>query len=759
MAGTLTYRIKVDHIYQRRFDLPDFATALAESHWYLITRRPAVRILPGSVKLDDDIVTLDVVTREHVDAPQRVHTVGADFRQFGRPHDFEIMAEGAYFSMMLDDNVFHGDTWALASLLTGAGIELACQETLYVGQSFGTNGSSNAWIRTGNHKKLQRIYEDHVGTDYDIFVVPLSLDRRMWSSTDHLDDDDWGPDSAAYYELFADPDTGGMRKGSVNLVEHSLISHFIPFYNEKLTEWRADQPTETMLQMRSAGFRLLTVHLSGWWGLARFYSTQVPDLVRSHFISQDLPPEPHKAVLRGISAETLGQAWPEAMVVREANDYVSEKAEQSGVILRVFGDAAPQIRKPPASTFGALHRELTHITPNMEARTALRTQIQAERDQREQASRPIFHPGVSRYDADTGMIQVGEYSDGAPMTWRLHDPKTGAVASCLIFGEPGSGKSSILNVIALEAMLTELFVIMPLDPSNRNDYTRLWRSNRWITTNVEETIERLAAIRRIIDYRRDKNIFTGPAGDIPGVLVTLDDAEPILDESGGPELIGKILGDGGPAGVGLVMAIRDIDVLRPHPDLLRALLPYSKFAFTSRGPAILAELNATYGDERPHTGSERLSFVLHCGPAVTTLGLIVGLCDRAMPPPKAQAWCDSVLQAHGVEQLYWQSVADESLSWEAMAALSMRFWFLRRHDDVWCLVHIICRQGKVQSMVDAIQWASAQIDHRFQCTLGQWQRGPAPWQDGVRAFYADVLDDLAAKDTSEWYRRMILDMH
>jgi hypothetical protein len=239
VAGTLNYRVEIDHIYQRRFDLPDsFATALARSHWYLITRRPAVRLVPGSVELDDDIVSVDAVTRDDVNAPQRTHTVGADFRRFGRPHDFEIMAEGAYFSMGIDETVFHGDAWAFASLLTNAASELACQEVLYIGHAFGTDGSRNAWIRTSNHEKLQRIYEDHVGTDYDIFVVPLSLESRQWSSSDHIDDADDGPDLAAYYEFFADPESGRIRKGAVDLVEHSLISYFSPFYCEKLTEWR-----------------------------------------------------------------------------------------------------------------------------------------------------------------------------------------------------------------------------------------------------------------------------------------------------------------------------------------------------------------------------------------------------------------------------------------------------------------------------------------------------------------------------------------
>jgi hypothetical protein len=98
--------------------------------------------------------------------------------------------------------------------------------------------------------------------------------------------------------------------------------------------------------MRSVGFRLLHVHLSGWWGLARFYSSQAPDPVRGHFISHDLPPAPRGLMLRGITGESMSDWNMDELLVREGREIFADKAEQTGVSLRVFGDQAPTVRKP-----------------------------------------------------------------------------------------------------------------------------------------------------------------------------------------------------------------------------------------------------------------------------------------------------------------------------------------------------------------------------------------------------------------------------
>lgn len=63
MAGTLSYRIRVQHIYQQRFaEIDKLDRALSGCRWYIISRRPAVRIMPGSAVLDEDVLTVDVST-------------------------------------------------------------------------------------------------------------------------------------------------------------------------------------------------------------------------------------------------------------------------------------------------------------------------------------------------------------------------------------------------------------------------------------------------------------------------------------------------------------------------------------------------------------------------------------------------------------------------------------------------------------------------------------------------------------------------
>jgi hypothetical protein len=283
MAGTLTYSVRVRHVFQRKFDSESLDKVFGSCHWYIITRRPSVRIIPETVRLDDDIVTLDMVTRNSMLEDRQVHHLAADLA-FGRVvKNFEVHANGAYFSVSVGGQLIHGDAWALASLLSLARPDIARQEVLYVGQAFG-KGGNNAWGRTQNHKKLQRIYEDHAGDDWDIFIAPLVLEKRSLSTNDHINDTADGPNIAAYYENFG-VYAGGVLKPSVDLIEHSLISYFRPHYNELLKEWRASNPTDAMRKMQSARFRLLHVHMNGWMGLARFYSGQKPEQIRSHFIS------------------------------------------------------------------------------------------------------------------------------------------------------------------------------------------------------------------------------------------------------------------------------------------------------------------------------------------------------------------------------------------------------------------------------------------------------------------------------------------
>ena len=121
MAGTLSYRLKVDHVYQRRFgNSAELANAVGSgSHWYIISRRPSVRIVEDSAQLDNEILTVDFATRDNLSSPDRLHTFGSDFRQLGAIRDFRTYEDGDYFSFTLNDELMHGDAWgtSVASVL------------------------------------------------------------------------------------------------------------------------------------------------------------------------------------------------------------------------------------------------------------------------------------------------------------------------------------------------------------------------------------------------------------------------------------------------------------------------------------------------------------------------------------------------------------------------------------------------------------------------------------------------------------------
>jgi hypothetical protein len=183
MAGTLFYKLYVEHVYQRRFgDSAAFAEALRNSHWYIIARRPSVRIIGESVQIQDNMITADFVARENPGDPEHIYSFGSDFYEMGDLKNFQTYQDGAYFSVDVNDTFMHGDAWALASFLSHASPLIARQEVLYIGEAFGNDGKGNAWKRTRQHKKLQQIYEHHVNDDYEVFIAPLSLEReRGWA--------------------------------------------------------------------------------------------------------------------------------------------------------------------------------------------------------------------------------------------------------------------------------------------------------------------------------------------------------------------------------------------------------------------------------------------------------------------------------------------------------------------------------------------------------------------------------------------------
>lgn len=753
MAGTLSYSLKVRHVFQRKFDSESLGEALSACHWYIITRRPSVRIVPETVRLDDDIITLDIVTRSSARGEKRAHHLAADLASVGMLKNFEVHANDAYFSASVGDHLIHGDAWALASLLSLASPDISRQEVLYIGQAFG-KGENNAWHRTQNHEKLQRIYEDHAGDDWDVFVAPLVLEKRSVSTDDHINDAEDGPDLAAYYENFA-AYGGGILKPSVDLIEHSLISYFRPHYNERLREWRPSDPTNAMRKMRSGRFRLLHIHLNGWMGLARFYSNAEPEQIRSHFISHDIPSEPRRPTLQRISAPQLSEWSLDAKLVEGGRGIFADLAEYSGVELSIFGDKAPSVRIPSevvlpltVSLQGGLTKVSNDTMDHLHHSEMMRGQIKEAREALKKATEPILHPGKASYDPSTGLITTGQRIDNSEATWQLHDPEGSGVRHGLIIGNPGMGKSNSLWIIMLEAALSGVFVVVPSDPRDEHDYLNRCKPfvgdrTGLISRSVPETIENLRAACRIIDARVSKGGYNLPVREKPGILLTIDDADEVLHDSSGCALVEKVLMEGGSVCVGIVVVVRDLAGLEGDSSLLRCLASMeNKQAFMHDGYYRIMDFTATYGSRRSSTmSSHAVTFVLHWGPTEMTLGRLLSIGNPELTPAEAQNWADGSLGDVKDPLTPWDTFDGDQQCWWS---LDFQF-FLYRHLDGWALLRWVSRTSAEETQIEALKWADSVLFARFDIERDDWVLGPATDKSELVALYANALSEPIVK--------------
>jgi hypothetical protein len=544
MAGTLGYALEVTHVFQRRFDSENLATALAGSHLYLISRRPAIRLNRESITAREGQIAFDILTRKSVRASLESHPLTLRPDAGLEVADFRTYSNGAYFSFRCNGMLVHGDAWALASLASNASPDLAAQEVLYVGQAYGTDGSSNSWKRTRRHSTLQRIYEDHAGEDWDIFISPIAIVKVNRSTEDHIGDDE----EATIHVLGMDkedPFFNARQKEilptSINLVEHALIHYFDAPYNELLKEWRPGRPTGAMSRMKAMGFRLLLIHLDGWQGLARYFSSNA-ERARSHFFLLAIDDDPKRGDPR-INYNPNIHNWRFQFGLDMHKGRLTA-AETSTVVMKIFGDEAPRIRRP---------REAS-----LPDRPAWSLEESKER-YRKLIGEQINYRGPS-YSATTGLFSFGQYADGKEAHWQLVRPGEG-VRHGVIAGTRGAGKTNALNVLRIEALCSTLFYLISIDPSGRHD-AALWREYAdAVAETIEDSIDMLNFVESEVAARHRAN-YKFPADGL-GLLVTVEDAHLLFDRS--PKAAGSadaIARFGESVGVSLVVTVPDLNVGR-----------------------------------------------------------------------------------------------------------------------------------------------------------------------------------------------------
>ncbi len=384
-----------------------------------------------------------------------------------------------------------------------------------MGQAYGHDGSSNSWRRTRRHSRLQKIYEDHSGEDWSIFVSPLSVVKTERSSDDHIDDQEEPTVNIlgmSADDAFYDFRRKSILPSSIDLIEHALITYFAPPYNELLKEWRPERPTVAMVKMKSAGFRLLQIHLDGWQGLARYYSAQTKQ-DRSHLVLLGAEGDSREHDPRVIYDPSVDNWRLELLVMRYRE--LLDAAETSTAVLSIFGEEAPRLRRPPEVRLPG-DKPTWSLDEAREAYAVLRQEV-------------IEYNGPG-FDPATGLFPTGTYADGQRGHWRLVRPGQG-VCHGVIAGARQTGKTNSLDLLRTEVLCSGLFgPLMLIDPTGRHDFTA-WRDYAYAVADTPESaIDLLSAIARAVVARRKVGNYELSAST-PGILVTLENAHTIFATS------------------------------------------------------------------------------------------------------------------------------------------------------------------------------------------------------------------------------------
>jgi hypothetical protein len=213
------------------------------------------------------------------------------------------------------------------------------------------------------------------------------------------------------------------------------------------------------------------------------------------------------------------------------------------VVMKIFGDEAPRIRRPPEA---ALPDKPTWSPEDF-------------RDARErlQETVPFTEPS---YNPGTGCFSYGRDADGREGHWQLVRPGEG-VRHGIIAGPRGSGKTNALNLIKLEAYASLIFSLVVLDPTGRHDDT-LWRE---YADTIAETIDDSANALNLLESEvaaRHRKGYSFTADGHP-ILVTIEDAHILFDASPSAAKSAEAIAlHGESVGIGMVMTIPDLNVGR-----------------------------------------------------------------------------------------------------------------------------------------------------------------------------------------------------
>jgi len=185
----------------------------------------------------------------------------------------------------------------------------------------------------------------------------------------------------------------------------------------------------------------------------------------------------------------------------------------------------------------------------------------------------VVYPGPQfRWEGRTGVIALGPYADGVDEAiWKLFSK--GSMWGGVLIGATGSGKSRLLEGLADSALSTGLVTLWYADPQRGNSSVALADHADWTARGVDQCIDMLRALARVMAVREMVNVAAGRTGftpnpEWPGILVILDECHMVLGDPTLPDAVRKeavwlaelISRVGRKLGIGLILASQEGDV-------------------------------------------------------------------------------------------------------------------------------------------------------------------------------------------------------